>query len=261
MANQTSWTRHLQSMAAGVMLLAILMVAILSSCAGDGDIEGPATGESTASVADLPSSFSEVVLIEEDIADGTVMAVVEMAQPDQIETTSTPSLPKEDAHLHFEVQLWYTAQALGGRVAGEFVPYLQVDLRIVNDTTGEVLETRLRPHVGLAEGWHYAANIALPGDSPTYTAQVTTTGPLPFDGTTPAESVDGTIVTHSDLTPNLPGTLLGLATPMQLTATIHLDDIIAARIEDDNEAPTPGQDDDDGVEQPTPPPPVDPYAG
>ena len=110
-------------------------------------------------------------------------------------------------------------------------------LRIVNDTTGEILETRLRPHVGLAEGWHYAANITLPGDSPTYTAEVTTTGPLPFAGTMPAESIDGTIVTHSDLTPNLPGTLLDFATPMLLTATIHLDDIIAARIDDDGETP------------------------
>jgi uncharacterized protein involved in high-affinity Fe2+ transport len=260
-ADQTSWTRHLQSMVAGVMLLAILAAAILSSCAGDGNVEDTVTTESTASVADLPSSFSEVILIEEDIADGAVMAVVEMAQPDQIETASTPSLPKEDAHLHFEVQLRYTDQVLGGRVAGEFVPYLQVGLRIVNDTTGEVLETRLRPHVGVAEGWHYAANITLPGDSPTYTAQVTTTGPLPFDGTTPAESTNGTIVTHSDLTPNLPGTLLDFATPMQLTATIHLDDIIAARLDDDGETPPPGPDDDDDMEQPTPPPPVDPYAG
>jgi uncharacterized protein involved in high-affinity Fe2+ transport len=247
-------------MVTGVMLLALVMAASLSSCAGDGEIEDGATGASTASIADLPSAFSEVVLLEEEIADGAVMAVVEMAPPDQIETASPPSLPKEDAHLHVEVQLRYTGEALGGRVAGEFVPYLQVDLRVVNDTTGEILETRLRPHVGLAEGWHYAANIALPGDSPTYTAEVTTTGPLPFDGTTPAESVEGTIVTRSDLTPNLPGTLLDFATPMLLTTTIYLDDIMAARIDDEDEVPAPGQDDDDD-EQPTPPAPVDPYAG
>jgi uncharacterized protein involved in high-affinity Fe2+ transport len=247
-------------MAAGIMLLAIVMAAILSSCAGDGDIEDPATGASTASVADLPSSFSEVVLIEDEIADGAVAAVVELAPPDQIETASVPSLPKEDAHLHFEVQLRYTDQVLGGRVAGEFVPYLQVALRIVNDITGETLETRLRPHVGLAEGWHYAANITLPGDSPTYTAEVTTTGPLPFAGTVPAASADGTIVTHSDLTPNLPGTLLDFATPMLLTTTIHLDDIIAARIDDEGETPTPAPG-NGGGETPTPTPPVDPYAG
>jgi hypothetical protein len=201
-----------------------------------------------------------VVLIEDEIADGAVMAVVELAQPDQVETASLPSLPKEDAHLHVEVQLRYTGQVLGGRVAGEFVPYLQVGLRIVNDMTGETLETPLRPHVGLAEGWHYAANITLPGDSPTYTAEVTTTGPLPFAGTVPAESVDSTIVTHSDLTPNLPGTLLDFATPLLLTTTIHLDDIIAARIDDEGETPTPAPG-NGGGEPPTPTPPVDPYAG
>ncbi len=149
--------------------------------------------------------------MEEEIADGAVRAVIEVAPPDQIETTSQPSLPKADAQLHVEAQLRYTGQHLGGHVEGEFVPYLMVQLTVVNDTTGERLETRLRPHVGVAEGWHYAANLILPGDSPTYSTTVTIEGPLPFHGMAPEESMDGTIVARDDLTPNLPGSLLDFA--------------------------------------------------
>jgi uncharacterized protein involved in high-affinity Fe2+ transport len=178
------------------MLLALGSALIMSSCAGDGELDDSSTGGDTSSVNHLPENFSEVLLIEEEIADGAVLAVIEVAPPDQIETTSQPSLPKADAQLHVEAQLRYTGQMLGGHVEGEFVPYLMVQLTIVNDTTGERLDTRLRPHVGVAEGWHYAANLMLPGDSPTYSTTVTIEGPLPFDDMTPEGSVDGTIVTR-----------------------------------------------------------------
>ena len=230
----------------------------MSSCAGDGELDDSFTGGDTSSVSSLPGSFSEVLLMEEEIADGAVLAVIEVAPPDQIETASQPSIPKEDAQLHVEVQLRYTGQMLGGRVEGEFVPYLMVQLTIVNDTTGERLDTRLRPHVGVAEGWHYAANLILPGDSPTYSTTVTIEGPLPFDGTAPGESVDGTMVIRRDLTPSLTGSLLDFATSTVLNTTIRLADIIAARIDDDDgdSEPPPGNDDVD-----PPPSPPDPYAG
>jgi uncharacterized protein involved in high-affinity Fe2+ transport len=240
------------------MLLALGSALIMSSCAGDGELDDSSTGGDTSSVNHLPENFSEVLLIEEEIADGAVLAVIEVAPPDQIETTSQPSLPKADAQLHVEAQLRYTGQMLGGHVEGEFVPYLMVQLTIVNDTTGERLDTRLRPHVGVAEGWHYAANLILPGDSPTYSTTVTVEGPLPFDGMTPEESVDGTIVTRRDLPPSLPGSLLDFATSTVLQTTIRLSDIIAARIDDDSGdgEPPPGSADDSQT-----PPPPDPYAG
>lgn len=232
----------------------------MSSCAGDGELEDSSTGGRTPSVNQLPGSFSEVLLMEEEIADGAVLAVIEVATPDQIEAVFSPSIPKDDAQLHVEAQLRYTGQKLGGRVEGEFVPYLMVTLTIVNDTTGERLDTRLWPHIGVAEGWHYAANIILPGDSPTYSTTVTLEGPIPFDGMVPDESVDDTIVTRLDLTPSLPGSLLDFASPTLLHTTIRLADIIAARMDDDDGDgdgdPPPGG--DDGGQTPSPP---DPYAG
>jgi uncharacterized protein involved in high-affinity Fe2+ transport len=256
-AYRTLWMRHLQTLSTVVMLLAIVGALMVSSCAGDGELDDSITGDDTSSVNNLPNSFSEVLLMEEEIANGAVLAVIEVAQPDQIETTSVPSIPKDDAQLHFETQLRYTGPMLGGRVEGEFVPYLMVNLAIVNDVTGERLDTRLRPHMGVAEGWHYAANIVLPGDSPTYSTTVIIEGPLPFDGMAPGESVDGTIVTRHDLTPSLPGSLLDFASTTQLHTTIRLADIIAARIDDDDD----GDDDDNGDQPSPPPPPPDPYAG
>lgn len=250
--------RYLQSLSTVVMLLAIMSALIISSCAGDGELDDSATGGTTPSVNQLPASFREVLLMEEAIAGGAVLAVIEVAPPDQIQTASPPSIPKDDAQLHVETQLRYTGPRFGGRVEGEFVPYLMVSLTLVNDTTGERLDTRLRPHVGVAEGWHYAANVVLPGDSPTYSATVTIEGPIPFDGMAPDESVDGTIVTRRDLTPDLPGSLLDFAASTQLHTTIRLADIIAARIDDTGGDGDPPPGDDDGGGSPSPP---DPYAG
>jgi len=250
--------RSLQNLSAVVMLLALGGALIISSCAGNGELEDSFSEGDTTSIQDLPNNFSEVLLVEEEIADGAVLAVIEVAPPDQIETTFQPSLPKADAQLHVEAQLRYTGQSLGGRVEGEFVPYLMVQLTIVNDVSGERLETRLRPHVGVAEGWHYAANIVLPGDAPTYSTTVTIEGPLPFDGMSPDESVDSTIVARDDLTPSLPGSLLDFTTSTSLQMTIRLADITAVRIDDDDGdvEPPPGGDDDGQT-----PPPPDPYAG
>ena len=109
---------------------------------------------------------------------------------------------------------------LGGRVANEFVPYLSVQAHIVNDVTGEVLDITLRPHVGIVEGLHYAANVILPGDAPTYSLSVTITGPPLFDGSAPATSVNGKIVTHSDIANVLPGSILDANTTITIDTSI-----------------------------------------
>jgi hypothetical protein len=66
------------------------------------------------------------------------------------------------------------------------------------------------------------------------------------------------MVTRQDLTPSLPGSLLDFTSTTQLHTTIRLADIIAARIDDDDNGDN-GDNGDGG--QPSPPPPPDPYAG
>jgi hypothetical protein len=143
---------------------------------------------------------------------------------------------------------------LGGRVANEFVPYLNVQAHIVNDLTGEVLDITLRPHVGIEEGLHYAANVILPGDAPTYSLSVAISGPQLFDGSASATSVEGKIVTHSDITDVLEGSALDADTTITLDTSISLASIIAGDA-------TGGTDDDGDDGAPEPEPEPDPYAG
>jgi uncharacterized protein involved in high-affinity Fe2+ transport len=236
------------------MLLAIVAAGILSSCAGDGELDDAGTDTQEFSVNDIPPAFEEVLLLEQELSGGAIRVILEVAQPDQI-TASPPSIPPEDAHIHLEAQIRYIQDVFGGRVADEFVPYLDVQAIIVNDLTNETLQIRLRPHIGVEEGLHYAANITLPGDAPTFSLSVLITGPRPFDGSQPDASVDDMIVTHSDITPGLPGSLLDAETTMTLNTSISLASIIHG---EETEEP-------DGIPGGPPPgmeePPDDPYAG
>lgn len=84
-----------------------------------------------------------------------------------------------DAHLELQVRYRRNAPNLGSRVSGEFVPFLRVSVIVTNTTTNETLTFNLIPHVGLAEGWHYASNVDFPGtpQSDTYDITVRLTPP------------------------------------------------------------------------------------
>lgn len=252
MADYRGW--NLQSVVSAIILLSLGVVSILSSCiAGDGELD---EGGNTQrfSVNDIPETFAEVLLLERELSGGAIRVILEVASPDEI-TATPPSIPREQAHIHLEAQIRYIQDILGGRVANEFVPYLDVQAHIVNDVTGEVLDITLRPHVGIVEGLHYAANVILPGDAPTYSLSVTISGPLLFDGSAPATSVGGRIVTHSDIANVLQGSILDADTTVTLDTSISLASIIAGEDAD-------GTDDGDSDGGPTAPePPPDPYAG
>ena len=240
-------------MVAVCVLLALVVASLFSSCAGDGPLDDD-IGTQTFSVNDIPPAFGEVLLLQRELAGGAIRVVLEVAPPDQI-TASPPSLPPEQAHLHLEAQIRYIQDVFGGRVANEFVPYLDVQALIVNDVTEETLQIRLRPHIGIEEGLHYAANVTLPGDAPTYSLSVSITGPLPFGGTQPGTSIDTMIVTHSDITAVIPGSILDFGTTTTLNTSISLAAIIAGEaVEEPDDA-------DGGALPGTSPPPTDPYAG
>jgi uncharacterized protein involved in high-affinity Fe2+ transport len=250
-ADYRGW--KLQSVVSAIILLSLVVVSILSSCiAGDGELEEESNTQ-RFSVNDIPETFEEVLLLERELSGGAIRVILEVAPPDEI-TATPPSIPREQAHIHLEAQIRYMQDVLGGRVANEFVPYLEVQAHIVNDVTGEVLDITLRPHVGIEEGLHYAANIILPGDAPTYALSVTISGPPLFDGSAPATSVEGKIVTHSDIANILEGSILDPDTTITLDTSISLASIIAG--EGANGA---DDDSDDGAPEPEPEP--DPYAG
>ncbi|MBI2896871.1 MAG: iron transporter [Deltaproteobacteria bacterium] len=110
---------------------------------------------------------AEQRIAETTLLGGAVEAEVEAAEVAFTTPTFWNGAPQDGlADVHFEVQLRYAAtRVLGGRNAGEFVPYQKVHVRIENTTTASeenVLEMDLAPHVGHGEGWHYASNVLLP---------------------------------------------------------------------------------------------------
>lgn len=108
----------------------------------------------------LPVLEGEVVVFDAPIAGGAATAKLEIAPPHHADDGGDHV---EGADYHFEAQIRYAAPVLGGRSAGDFVPYLQVELELVNLETGEEALVAMPPVVGIEEGWHYAADVDLDG--------------------------------------------------------------------------------------------------
>ena len=73
-------------------------------------------------------------------------------------------LDEDQTDVHLEVLASWNQRAPSGFPIGGHVAYLEVDVEIVNEQSGESGSTRLTPHLNLSDGLHYAQNFKLPGD-------------------------------------------------------------------------------------------------
>ena len=160
-------------------------------------------------VETVPNFTGELVLVEDAPASsGNMTITLEVAPPDMIlepaEPVGGPLTPKTAADIHFEAQIRYSGAVLGGKAEGEFVPYLNVNLKLTNRDTGKSLDTTLVPHVGIAEGFHYARNIALvdtlKASEAGYDAKVTITAPAQA-GSSNQSAISPGIAMRSDISP------------------------------------------------------------
>ena len=192
--------------------LVVLLVGVIGMAVG-------CEGGARPAVESVPEFEGEILLAEEQPASGGAMQVtVEIAPPDDILApegqTGEASIPKEAADIHFEVQVRYTGVVLGGRNEGDFVPFLNVRLILTNRDTGETINTMLVPHVGIAEGYHYARNLALVetigASEAGYDAEVTIRRPSEY-GAAGMSPISPGLIKHSDISSpsDLTGTLLG----------------------------------------------------
>ena len=182
----------------------------------------------------FPESGGELVLTADKLASGGAMKVtLEIAPPDDIvspdNSVGGTLSSKAEADIHFEAHVRYTGALLGGRNKDDFVPYLNIELELTNrDSGNQSKKWTLVPHVGIAEGFHYARNIALVetlgASEAGYDGKVTIQSPTLF-GDPDASSISPGIVMHSDLasTHNLAGTLLG-PDPVVISAGFILGD-------------------------------------
>jgi uncharacterized protein involved in high-affinity Fe2+ transport len=125
------------------------------------------------------AAAQEKLLHEGTISGGRVAVVVELAPVDRLNPgvlngvlntadSDGNGIPDhvQNANLHLEAQIRYAhgTPNIGARVAQEFVPFLRVTAFITNTTTAVTIAVPLLPHLGVAEGWHYASNVQFQGE-------------------------------------------------------------------------------------------------
>jgi uncharacterized protein involved in high-affinity Fe2+ transport len=170
----------------------------------------------------------EKLLHEGTISGGRVRTVIELAPADRLDPgvlngvlntadTDGNGIPDhvQNADLHLEAQIRYARGApnLGARVAQEFVPFLRVTAFITNTATAVTIAVPLLPHLGVAEGWHYASNVQFHGDPLTDIYTIT----IRIDPPTG-------LAKHSDFAgAGEVGTLYASRTEITLTGITHID--------------------------------------
>jgi uncharacterized protein involved in high-affinity Fe2+ transport len=121
-----------------------------------------------ATAAAQRAPITQAIDISEDQLFGGAIGVKISASPPDPYTPAVLNGVAEsgESDLRLKVDLRYRApNQLGGKNAGEFVPYQRIRVRIVNlDAPAPDNEAvfDLAPAVGAAEGWHYASEVRLP---------------------------------------------------------------------------------------------------
>ena len=106
----------------------------------------------------------ELVIGEQRIEPGIVF-VFEGAIKDQVIPTSM-HLPEEETNVHIEARVnWDVDNIPVGTPPGGFVPYLRITAKVTNQKTKLTSYIDLLPHINLVDNFHYARNMALPGDA------------------------------------------------------------------------------------------------
>ena len=108
------------------------------------------------------SSKPELVIAEELVEPGIVF-VFEGAIKDHI-MPSSMHLSENETQVHIEARVnWGVDNIPKGAVKNGFIPYLYINAKLINETTGLSTFIDLVPHINLIDNFHYARNISLPG--------------------------------------------------------------------------------------------------
>ena len=126
------------------------------------------------------SFFIQELVIGEERLDPGIVFIFEGAIKDQIYPQAL-HLKEEETNIHIEARVnWDVQNIPKGAVPGGFIPYLAINARITNQSTGMKLFIDLTPHINLIDNFHYARNIFLPGDdSDLYTVEFNILPPYP----------------------------------------------------------------------------------
>ena len=107
--------------------------------------------------------FSQELVIGEERLEPGIVFIFEGAVKDIVYPNST-NLAEEFTNVHIEARVnWDSNNIPEGTPSGGFIPYLNINATITNESTGQKTFIDLTPHINLIDNFHYARNISLPG--------------------------------------------------------------------------------------------------
>ena len=108
--------------------------------------------------------FSQELVIGEERVEPGIIFIFEGAIKDHI-MPEEMHLKENQSNIHIEARVnWDNVNIPDGTPEGGFVPYLSINAKIVNLNTGLSTFIDLLPHINLIDNFHYARNVALPGN-------------------------------------------------------------------------------------------------
>ena len=108
-------------------------------------------------------SFSQELIIGEERIDPGIILIFEGAIKDEVFPRFN-NLNVNETNIHIEARVnWDTKNTPPGTPSGGFIPYMKINSRIVNTSSGLSTFIDLLPHINLIDNFHYARNISLPG--------------------------------------------------------------------------------------------------
>ena len=130
--------------------------------------------DSKSNVSDSFESVNSVSVQEEEEGPSTelvigehqtelgIVFIFEGAIKDTI-YNGTNILPEDATDVHLEARVNWGKDSIIGAVEGGFVPYLDINATVMNESTGDQTSVALMPHLNLIDNFHYALNMKLPG--------------------------------------------------------------------------------------------------
>ncbi len=117
----------------------------------------------SAALPNFRAAAQELIIGEKRVAPG-IIYIFEGAIKDEIAPAGL-HLSEGQTHVHIEARVnWDKKNIPAGAVPGGFVPYLMITVQITHEKTNRTILVDLVPHINLVDNFHYARNLALPGD-------------------------------------------------------------------------------------------------
>jgi hypothetical protein len=113
-------------------------------------------------IINTPSFSNEMLIGKEKISPG-IDIIFEGAVRDDIEPKGF-YLNEDESDIHIEALATWSSNGPGGSIEGGFIPYLDIQVEIINQKTKEEGVYELIPHLNMSDNFHYANNLKLPGN-------------------------------------------------------------------------------------------------